>query len=278
MKTVGIAVATLCGVGIATLILFCILGRDPLSAYVLVDKTWTPNDFNTFLEHCDNKKLDALAKSLKVDDTTKSYQEASTTELKKELLRQSSHLITRPFKDFENIDYHGIVKWVAGKCSVPKELIETAPTFVLERHIVEFSFKDIWDSLSAKQRTELIQKIDTQNKLSSAEIAELSGTAALTALSTTVYFTGFAFYTTMSTVISATAGFLGLTVPFAAYAGASTTAAILSGPIGWGLIAIGAAGSLAILGKANWKNCMAFIVQLHFIKVEALQQSGISIK
>ena len=270
-KVASIAGFILGTLGVVAVIHFCVFGRDSLMPYVLKEKTWTATDFNAFLDHCNDKRLNALSKSLKTNN-------ASVADIKKEFLWQSSNLLVYPFKDAESIDYHEVVKWIAGKCDVPQDTIDTAPTFALERKIMEYSFKEIWDSLSVKQRTELIQKIDTQGKLNSAEIAAMGGTAALATLSASVYFAGFAFYTTMSTVICSVAGFFGVSLPFAAYSGASTTVAVLSGPVGWTLIVIGAAGSLAFLGKANWRNCMAFIIQVHCIKVDALQRSGVPIK
>ena len=153
----------------------------------------------------------------------------------------------------------------------PKDMLEAAPTFELERWIMEACFKEIWDSLNVDQRKDLIQQINTKHKLKSIELANMTGTGALALLNASVYSSGFAFYTTMSTVICGAAGFLGVTLPFSVYVGASTTVSVLSGPVGWVLLAIGTIGNLALLGKANWKKTMAFIINMHCLKVDLLR-------
>lgn len=80
---------------------------------------------------------------------------------------------------------------------------------------------------------ELLQRIDPGDKIANkAGIAAMSGAAAIAALSATVYFTGFAFYSNLSVVLSTVAGFLGVTLPFAAYTTASSIISVLSGPVG----------------------------------------------
>ena len=78
----------------------------------------------------------------------------------------------------------------------------------------------------------------------------------------------------MSSVISATAGFFGLTLPFAAYSGASSTAAVLSGPVGWAILGLAALGAVIFVGRANHAKTAAFVTQLHLIKVHSLKKNG----
>jgi hypothetical protein len=141
--------------------------------------------------------------------------------------------------------------------------------------VVQDVFIQIWDKLTPEQRKQVLDSLDKDSKLQDkAGIALAGGAAALTALSATVYFAGFAFYTTMSSVIFSTAGIFGLTVPFAAYAGASTTVGVLSGPVGWTILGLSALGSLVMLGSANEAKTAAFVTQVHLIKVQALKNSG----
>ena len=166
---------------------------------------------------------------------------------------------------------------VAKKHEVSKEAINQETTFILERLVLEQVFKEMWDKLSADQKRELLKKIDTSGQLDTETLTAMGGTAALAALATTTYLTGFAFYTTMSTVIHGVAGFVGVTVPFAAYAGASSTVAFLSGPFGWALISIAAVGNIALLGRADLREVTEFVIQMHSIKVVALQESGLEV-
>ena len=136
-------------------------------------------------------------------------------------------------------------------------------------------FATIWDQLSPENRQALLAQIDTRGALKDkAAIATLSGSGVLAALSTTVYFTGFAFYTTMSTTICAVAGMLNVTLPFAVYTGASSLIHFLAGPIGWALLAIATAAGVALAGRANVTKTVAAISQIHALKVAAVETAG----
>ncbi|GBD37189.1 hypothetical protein HRbin36_02319 [bacterium HR36] len=158
---------------------------------------------------------------------------------------------------------------------MPKEDIRKLSTFALERKILEQLFIRMWNKLPPREREKLLCQLDKTGCIQDkAAIAALSGAAALTFLSTTVILSGFAFYTTMSTVICAVAGFFGITLPFSAYMAASSTVALLSGPVGWVLAGILAAIGLALTGRANPKKTIPFIVSLHYIKVEHMKNAG----
>ncbi len=249
---------------------------------------WKAKDFDNFLNKLPNYSLLLLKKSLGLikDDVTPNLNHLGKNDVKTikselswmygSVLGNVKQLIVGPPED---IDYHEVVKWVAGKLDIEEKKIESYSTFLLEREILEQMFVKIWDGLSKEQREQLLNQLDPNGKIQDkVGIAALSGAAALAALSATVYFTGFAFYTTMSVVIHTVAGFFGLTIPFAGYMGASSLVAILSGPVGWALIALGAIAGIALLGRANWKKCAAFVIQMHLLKVQALQAAGVSEK
>jgi uncharacterized protein YaaW (UPF0174 family) len=164
------------------------------------------------------------------------------------------------------------VKWVADEASVHEEITNSQSTFVIEHALCRKLFVDIWDRLSEKQRLELLAKIDVHGNASDrAAIATLSGSAAISALSISVYFSGFAFYTTMSITVSSVAGWFGLTLPIAAYTGASSMIAFLTGPIGWAIAATAAIVGVAFAGRANVTESTAAVVQIHMLKVAALE-------
>lgn len=103
----------------------------------------------------------------------------------------------------------------------------------------------------------------------------MGGGAALAVLATTVTLSGFAFYTTMSVIISTIGAIFGITFPFAVYTTASSLVATLAGPIGWIL-----AGGL-ILGGLVWAfspsvdRTASFIMALHFLKAHAFHEAGL---
>ena len=105
-----------------------------------------------------------------------------------------------------------------------------------------------------------------------AAIAAGTGAAALSALSATVAFSGFAFYTTMSTAIATSAGLLGVTLPFSVYAGASSTVAVLSGPIGWSIALVAGTGAAIWATAPNVEKTTKFILTLHSYKAKQAQR------
>ena len=155
-------------------------------------------------------------------------------------------------------------------------LIQNAPTFAIERDLHKLLFAQLWDKLNPQQRKDLLAKVDPNGTIKDqAAIVALGGAGALTILSATVAFTGFAFYTTMSVTIATVAGTLGLTLPFATYAGASSLVGIFTGPVGWAITGIFAVAGVALKGRANLIKTTALIGQLHALKVEALVAAGV---
>ena len=241
---------------------------------------WSPTELNEFLDVIPDKGLSSLLKALEVispeDDTGVDDRGDAIEKVKNELLWQSSSIITYPFRGSDNIRYHELVKWAGEKFEVDDWIISTQPTFLIERAIQEKLFSATWDKLSIDQKLEVLESIDQDSHLADhAAVASLSAAGALAALSATVHLAGFAFYTTMSVFISTAAGLLGVTLPFAAYTGASATVAFLTGPVGWALIAVAAAaGVTVILGKADVQATLGAICQIHALKVAALKEVG----
>ena len=186
--------------------------------------------------------------------------------------------------DKKNVPYHETVQWAARKADVDESIVGTQVTIVVEHELQKKLFADIWGALKPVQRLELLTKIDTGDKIADKiAIAAGSTAAAMSALVGAEYLAGFAFYTTMSSTICMLAGSVGATLPFAAYAGASTLVGILTGPIGWaciaGMVTIGAAAWLAHAGpsRTDPKHTVAAVCQIHALKVAILTASGVNI-
>lgn len=169
----------------------------------------------------------------------------------------------------DKINYHGIVQWVARKKGVAKKQVESAGTFELEQAVAKQYLAKIWDQLTVEQRQELLAKIEKQGGYTIADkaaIAAMGGGAAIAALGATVAMTGFAFYTTMAVVISTSAAMLGVALPMAAYVGASSTVALLSGPVGWLIAAVAILGGLTYFALADVDRTAAFVMTMNVIK------------
>lgn len=192
------------------------------------------------------------------------------------LLWLSSNVLTYPFRDAASLSYHETVAWVAAKAGVPKALVATSMTFALERELHKLLFAQLWDKLTPDQRRDLLRKADPTGAIADkAAIASMGGAAALTALSGTVAFTGFAFYTTMSATIATAASAVGVTLPFAAYSGASTVVGVLSGPVGWAIAGAAALGGVILAGRPNARKTAALVAQVHALKIEALRAAKV---
>jgi uncharacterized protein YaaW (UPF0174 family) len=242
--------------------------RDPLYPYVLPYSIWTEESLEAFLAHCDQTRMSLIALSLELGDKPVSIYAAEN-----QIIWLSTNIWMFPFT--HSVEYHKIVQWLAGKYGVDSSEIQTASTFTIEHQIMKKVFVQVWDNLTPEQRTQVLSKIDSVDSLNKkGGIALLGGSAALATLSTSMAMTGFAFYTTMSSVICETAVLFGVTLPFGAYTSASVAAATLGGPVGWAIGGITAVGGVAFVGSANQAKCAAFIVQMHMIKVDALNKAG----
>lgn len=200
--------------------------------------------------------------------------------IRKELIWNCYNKLRYHALDHKTINYHKeALRWVCKKHKMPMAQINVLSTFDLEKKFVEKYFEEIWDKLTPKQRTELLGKIEVSSKstiANKAGIAAMSGGAAVAALGTTVAFTGFAFYTTMSTMMATVAGWVGATLPFAAYTGTSTTIAIFAGPVGWGLAGCGLLGGAVAAGWPDSQKTANFVITVHLIKSKWAENEGLS--
>jgi hypothetical protein len=245
---------------------------DHLYPFIQPTVRWTSLELTAFLEHLNSDEQKLILGSVgKPNDTF------NVAAIKAQVVWLASNVVIYPFRDKTDCNYHEyILQWLASEYDVEKRYQLAAPSFVLERRILDSIFVQIWDKLTPVQRRQILDSIDKEGAIKDkAGIALAGGAAALAALSATVFFAGFAFYTSMSIVICATAGFFGVAVPggFAAYAGASYTAGVLSGPVGWAILGLAALGSVAIFGRANATKTAAFVTQMHLLKVQSLENS-----
>lgn len=243
---------------------------DDLYPFVRPFARFGAPEFTAFLSHLSSAQHRLVLAALK-----KQNEAFDVTDVKRSVRLVASNVLTYPFREKEDYNYHDeIVQWVAAEFDVDKVVVSTAPTFVLERKVLDALFVRIWDKLTPEQRRKILDQVDpVGDSVDKAALALAGGAAALLTLSATVLFIGFTFYTTLSTVIFSSAGFFGLTLPFGAYVGSSAAVSILAGPIGWVIAGMAALTSVALFGKANVTNTAAFIAQTHLIKVQSLRNS-----
>jgi uncharacterized protein YaaW (UPF0174 family) len=258
--------------------------KHPIAAaapFVKPKEKWGADHLYAFLNSLPDEAMLSLMKGLGMVDSKAGLgvlrgKSKDVREIQKQALWLSTNILAYPFRDETTLNYHELVAWVASSAGVKRAIVGTQSTFILEREVQKQIFAELWDKLTPKQREELLKNIDPNDHIKDkAAIAALSGAGALGVLSLTVAFSGFAFYTTMAVTVSTVAGFFGLTLPFAAYAGASSLIAFLSGPVGWAIMGLAALGGLALAGRADVKKTTAFVCQVHALKVAALVADGV---
>lgn len=261
-----------------------VMSKKPIAKaapFVKPKEKWTADHFYSFLNALPADSMLTLKKSLGIlnAEATEIQLKGSdqdARDVQKYALRISSNALTHPFRDETKLNYHDLATWVCGKAGVSQGVIDSAPTFALEREIYKLLFDKMWDKLNLEERKKLLEKVDPNGAIKDkAAIAALGGAGALAALSATAAFSGFAFYTTMSVTIATVALAAGVTLPFVAYAGASTLVGVLSGPVGWAIMGMAALGGAALAGRADPQKTTALIAQLHALKVEALIAAGV---
>ena len=249
--------------------------------FVKPKENWTADNFYDFLKALPTEVMLDLKKSLgllgaEANVAQLNGNEQDARDIQEEALKRSSNIIAYPFRDATKLNYHELVRWVAGKSGVSQGAIDKAPTFALERELLKLLFAELWDELNPQQRKDLLTKLEPNGTIKDiGAVAALTGAGALAALSTTTAFAGFAFYTSLTTTLAAASGAMGVGLPFATYAGATTAVGVLSGPLGWAIVAVATALGTAFAGRADLGKTAELIGKIHNLKVEALTAAGV---
>lgn len=252
-----------------------------VARFVKPQEKWTADHLFEFLRALPPAAMLDLKRSQGLvhrDSTEKELfgPEPDARSIQDHLLWLSSNFFAYPFRDVTGHSYHDTVTWVAKKADVHKALVDTSVTFALERELHKLLFAQLWDKLTPDQRRNLLKKIDpTESIADKTAIAAMGGATAITALSGTVAFAGFTFYTTMSMTIATVASAVGVTLPFAAYTGASAVVGVLSGPVGWAIAGAAALGGAVLAGRPNVRKTTALVAQIHALKIEALRAAKV---
>jgi hypothetical protein len=178
-----------------------------------------------------------------------------------------------PFPFHKGVEWHDIVLWACKEAGTDQTYAHNS--FDAELALINRIFEHNWDKLSEAQRKTVIEN-SALSKLSSHDkdaILVASGTAALGILNTAVGLSGFAFYTTMSSAIAAIANVFGVTLPFVVYTSASTVTGVLTGPVGWTLLAAASTGLVWYALKPDDAKVTRMVVSLHLLKAKALDDS-----
>ena len=247
------------------------LQKEQELSYIKPEECIKDVDFKAFVSHLNLEQKKLLLLSLCKSEKQKKEIEERTDIPSPESIKQaqwaSSHWVTYPFKEF---DYHTTVQWVAKKLSLSQSQIESATTFQLEHLICKNIFTKMWDNLSEEEREKVLNEAGYKSSAVSG-IITMSGGAALAALCATEAISGFAFYIVVAKTLTAAAG----AVFGASAATTVSTIAIFCGPVGWAIAGVALTGGALLVGRADVERSIAFIVQIHYLKIDALKKLGV---
>jgi len=159
-------------------------------------------------------------------------------ELEAELSSAGGHTIANLFRGGEGVSYREVVGDVAEELKValpPQWEVQSAEALIVQAVLSKWI-----GGLTADQRQDLVARLENIAAEHGNPIGVAGG--ALLVL-TTAQLSGFGVYLAASTVVGGLTGLLGLTLPFAFYAGMSKVVSILIGPVGWGALAVGWLGA-----------------------------------
>lgn len=221
----------------------------------------------------------------------------SPEKIKKELTWAANHWASYPFKE---CNYPEIVEWVANERKISFEdfyewreekenelskkrnyrdfsNISTSDiTEIVARSYFKRMFNVAWNKMDEKERIDFLEKVETElkkiDKNNAIQINDIAGIAsgsaatAFATLSTVTALSGFAFYTTMSSVICSTFAIIGVTLPFSVYMAVSSGIATLGGPIGWAIAGTMLIATPFFFGGATIDPVEKFIVTKYLIE------------
>lgn len=156
-------------------------------------------------------------------------------EIKKEISTAGGHTIANLFRGGKGVPYREIVWDVASHVKVKLSPVDTIAT--AEGKIAAKQLKIILEKLTEEQRRELAENLEREAKKHGKSFTKEGG--ALAAL-TAAQLSGFGVYLAASTIVGAITSFLGFTLPFAFYTTMSSVISVVIGPIGWAGLGIAA--------------------------------------
>jgi len=226
-------------------------------------------EFDDFLDSCGLEEKIQLALSLDMisqeDADIKNSKNWLKLGITKEKIKQkvaylSYHLLNLG-QDGSSIDYHDIVKWVAGSLGIKTK---GKGTMSLEEDVVKQFMAKIWDSLNTDQRLSVLEKLEIEtghfipNKLELVAKSGICAVATLIALKSAVG--GFVFFQYAMSFFYIVTGLLGVTMHWGVVAPAL---AFLTGPIGIALVVV---ASVLTLGSANPNDVVKFVITVYFLR------------
>ena len=230
---------------IALVMLFVMVSNISADAYRFSEtRKDSPADFNSFLNACSPDEHKQMMMALRETG------EATPEAIRKALVWRAYNKTTYMFRGDEEVDYHGILQWAAGKLGVYEFLVEHSSTYALEKEVAKKYFAKLWENMTPEQREALIRNIikNEDEKFSSKLGKELT-------------------IENINDILGAINDLIEYHPEAAAALGGAIGGAIMwLGPVGWAAIAAGgAAGGIWLAGSES-DTVSAFIMTVNIIK------------
>lgn len=220
---------------------------------------------STFNEVLPETVIDAMREGI-ID-----REDLSPSAVRKALVWRAYNKTTYLFRGDKEVDYHGIVQWVAEKSDVDKQQVKNLPTYALENKIAEKYFQALWDKMTPEQRMAVLNNLEKETGITVDKnaVVTMSGAAAIIALST-MFYSGNSLLVAIAILtgaewIPAILGVFGINLTLGK---AGIGMAILYGPIGLTIAAGLAGASVYFMGSAEKETVSAFIMTVGMIKAK----------
>ena len=167
------------------------------------------------------------------------------------------------FREDENVSYTEIVVAVAKKLKIESAAISLED---IELRIIQRILEKVWEKMTPTQRKQMEHDLQQEaQKLGKGPLFFGAGGAGIFAALTAGRLAGFPVYMLASSALKAVTSALGITLPFAAYMGASRAISLLLGPPGWI-----ATGLLTIIGFSggNYKRVIPAVVYIAALRAK----------
>ncbi|HYC57611.1 MAG TPA: hypothetical protein VEL28_21945 [Candidatus Binatia bacterium] len=188
------------------------------------------DDLRTLLYGATESERVALAKVLDRDDS-------SVESICEALQLHSQSLFGVLFG--EERSYRAIVSQVANRLGL--HIDSATPTAAIESSIAQQVVRAMWERMTPQQRAQLEQAIAAESAKYDTIGSDFLKSGGVLAALGAAQLSGFGVYLLATTGLAATAGAVGVTLPFAVYTTMTSTIAFAIGPVGWigaGLFAV----------------------------------------
>ncbi len=221
----------------------------------LTRRSFKDTDLEYLLQMASSNELANLCKVLSIEGAT--YKDIAM-----EIRSVGSHTIATFFRNMDNsypyVPYMEVVddvlKQVGG--SADKE----GSYFEKECLIIEKYTSQVMDKMSDEEKQKFIDNLKQEAENNGESFAGIMGAGGSIVLANA---SGFGVYLLASSAVGSITGLLGITLPFAFYTSMSSTIAMVTGPLGWAVLAM---WGISKIGSPNKKKTLPSVIMVAAVR------------